>query len=57
MITARFGHANFTVADFSGARTGADMRNQSMGLMRAELAGARLDGATGLDSANGYAAP
>ncbi|HEX2888150.1 pentapeptide repeat-containing protein, partial [Vineibacter terrae] len=33
-VIARFGHLDLRGADFSGARMAADMRNQSMGLMR-----------------------
>ena len=32
-------------ADFTGAKMGADMKNQSMGLMRTDLSGANLSGA------------
>ena len=50
-IIARLGGDDLHGADFADARMGADMRNQSMGLMRADLAGANLAGAdfTGAD--------
>jgi uncharacterized protein YjbI with pentapeptide repeats len=44
-ITARFNYSDARGANFTGASMGADIKNQSMGLMRADLSGARLDGA------------
>ena len=43
-ITADLTNATLTGADLSGADLGADMKNQSMGLVRAVLASAKLDG-------------
>jgi uncharacterized protein YjbI with pentapeptide repeats len=44
-IIARFSRLDLSGANFSSARLGADMTNQSMGLMRTELSGAKLAGA------------
>lgn len=44
-VTARFHLADMRGADFSGLKASADMRNQSMGLIRTEFTGARLTGA------------
>jgi uncharacterized protein YjbI with pentapeptide repeats len=44
-IIARLGRGDLRGANFTGARMGADLRNQSMGLMRADLSGANLAGA------------
>jgi uncharacterized protein YjbI with pentapeptide repeats len=44
-ILARLGRFDLRGANFSGARMGADMTNQSMGLMRSDLSGADLAGA------------
>jgi len=41
-IIARFSSFDLTGANFSHAMLGADMRNQSMGLMRTEFSGAKL---------------
>lgn len=45
-IIARFSRLDLTGANFSNARLGADMTNQSMGLMRTEFSGAKLAGAS-----------
>jgi uncharacterized protein YjbI with pentapeptide repeats len=44
-IIARFSRFDLSGADFSHAMLGADMKNQSMGLMRTDFAGANLAGA------------
>jgi len=44
-IIARFSRFDLREADFSGAHMGADMRNQSMGLMRMDFTSANLEGA------------
>jgi uncharacterized protein YjbI with pentapeptide repeats len=44
-IIARLARFDLQGANFSGARMGADMRNQSMGLLRCDLSGADLAGA------------
>src|SRR5215469_10207964 len=44
-IIARFARLDLEGTNFSGAHMGADMRNQSMGLMRCDLSGADLAGA------------
>jgi uncharacterized protein YjbI with pentapeptide repeats len=44
-ITARLNYSDARGAKFTGASMGADIKNQSMGLMRADLSSARLDGA------------
>jgi len=44
-VVSRLGHADLTGANLSGAKMSADMKNQSMGLMRAEFPGANLTGA------------
>jgi len=44
-IIARLSRFDLSGADFTGARMGADMKNQSMGLMRTDLSGANLSGA------------
>jgi uncharacterized protein YjbI with pentapeptide repeats len=44
-ITARLNYSNARGAKFARASMGADIKNQSMGLMRADLSGAQLDGA------------
>lgn len=44
-IIARLAQVDLRGADFSGARMGADMTNQSMGLMRVDFSGADLSGA------------
>jgi uncharacterized protein YjbI with pentapeptide repeats len=41
-IIARLSRFDLRGANFSGAKMGADMKNQSMGLMRADLSGANL---------------
>ncbi len=43
-IIARLSRFDLSGADFTDARMGADMTNQSMGLMRSELSGANLAG-------------
>lgn len=50
-VIARLAGDDLRAADFAGARMGADMHNQSMGLMRTDLSGADLSGAdfTGAD--------
>ena len=44
-VVARLARFDLRGANFQGARMGADMRNQSMGLMRSDLSGANLTGA------------
>lgn len=44
-VIARFSRFDLREADFSGAHLGADMRNQSMGLMRMDFTSANLEGA------------
>ena len=44
-IVARLSRMDLRGANFTGARMGADMKNQSMGLMRTDLSGANLAGA------------
>ena len=44
-IIARLAGFDLSDAHFIGAKMGADMRNQSMGLMRTDLSGANLSGA------------
>jgi uncharacterized protein YjbI with pentapeptide repeats len=44
-IIARFAQFDLNHASFAGAKMGADMRNQSMGLMRTDLSSANLAGA------------
>jgi uncharacterized protein YjbI with pentapeptide repeats len=44
-ILARLGRFDLSGAIFRGAKMGADMKNQSMGLMRTDLSGANLAGA------------
>jgi uncharacterized protein YjbI with pentapeptide repeats len=44
-IVARLSWANMQGARFVNAKMGADMKNQSMGLMRADLSSANLNGA------------
>jgi uncharacterized protein YjbI with pentapeptide repeats len=44
-IIARLSGFDLRGANFTDAKMGADMRNQSMGLMRADLSGAKLSGA------------
>jgi uncharacterized protein YjbI with pentapeptide repeats len=44
-VTARFHLADMRGADFSRLKASADMRNQSMGLIRTEFTGALLTGA------------
>jgi uncharacterized protein YjbI with pentapeptide repeats len=44
-IIARFSRFDLSGADFSHAMMGADMKNQSMGLMRTDFSGANLAGA------------
>lgn len=44
-VIARFGGFDLRGADFTDARLAVDMRNQSMGIMRADFSGARLEGA------------
>jgi uncharacterized protein YjbI with pentapeptide repeats len=44
-IIARFSRFDLSGANFTDARLGADMTNQSMGLMRTDLSGAKLAGA------------
>jgi uncharacterized protein YjbI with pentapeptide repeats len=44
-VIARFGGFDLRGADFTDARLGVDMRNQSMGILRADFSSARLDGA------------
>lgn len=44
-IIARLSRLDLSGANFTGAKMGADMKNQSMGLMRADLSGANLAGA------------
>jgi len=44
-IVARFSRFDLSGANFSHAMLGADMKNQSMGLMRTDFAGANLAGA------------
>ncbi len=44
-IIARLSQFDLSGANFANARMGADMKNQSMGLMRADLSGANLAGA------------
>jgi len=44
-VLARLGRFDLRDANFTGARMGADMTNQSMGLMRSDLSGADLAGA------------
>lgn len=44
-VIARFGGFDLRGADFTDAKLGVDMRNQSMGILRADFSGARLDGA------------
>lgn len=44
-VIARFGGFDLRGADFSGAMLAVDMRNQSMGILRADFSGARLQGA------------
>jgi uncharacterized protein YjbI with pentapeptide repeats len=48
-------HANLEGADLAGLKSGADMRNQPMGLIRVVLSHARLKGAklTGADLSRG----
>jgi PQQ-dependent catabolism-associated CXXCW motif protein len=41
-IISRLSRFDLSGANFTGARMGADMKNQSMGLMRADLSGANL---------------
>jgi uncharacterized protein YjbI with pentapeptide repeats len=45
-VTARFHFADLRGADLSGLHASADMRNQSMGLIRTEFTSADLSGAT-----------
>ena len=44
-IIARLSRFDLSGANFANAKMGADMRNQSMGLMRADLSGSNLSGA------------
>lgn len=44
-IIARLSRFDLSGANFTEAKMGADMKNQSMGLMRADLSGANLSGA------------
>jgi uncharacterized protein YjbI with pentapeptide repeats len=44
-VIARFGGFDLRGADFTDARLAVDMRNQSMGIMRADFSSARLEGA------------
>jgi uncharacterized protein YjbI with pentapeptide repeats len=44
-LIARLSRFDLSGADFSKAKMGADMKNQSMGLMRTDLSGANLSGA------------
>jgi uncharacterized protein YjbI with pentapeptide repeats len=44
-IMARLARFDLSGANFHGARMGADLKNQSMGLMRSDLSGADLAGA------------
>jgi len=44
-VISRFGGFDLRGADFTDARLGVDMRNQSMGILRADFSGARLEGA------------
>jgi uncharacterized protein YjbI with pentapeptide repeats len=44
-IIARLSRFDLSGADFTGAQLGADIKNQSMGLMRTDLSGANLTGA------------
>ena len=44
-VIARFGGFDLRGADFTDAKLGVDMRNQSMGILRADFSGARLEGA------------
>ena len=44
-IIARLSRFDLSGADFTDAKMGADMKNQSMGLMRTDLSGANLSGA------------
>jgi uncharacterized protein YjbI with pentapeptide repeats len=44
-IIARLSQFDLTGANFTKAKMGADMKNQSMGLMRTDLSGANLSGA------------
>jgi uncharacterized protein YjbI with pentapeptide repeats len=44
-VIARFGGFDLRGADFTDAKLGVDMRNQSMGVLRADFSGAALDGA------------
>ncbi|MBV8094633.1 MAG: pentapeptide repeat-containing protein [Acetobacteraceae bacterium] len=54
-VQARFSLFDMRGADFSGAHMAADMRNQSMGLMRTEFAGADLRGANFMGADLGHA--
>jgi uncharacterized protein YjbI with pentapeptide repeats len=44
-IIARLSRFDLSGANFANAKMGADMKNQSMGLMRADLSGSNLSGA------------
>jgi uncharacterized protein YjbI with pentapeptide repeats len=44
-IIARLSRFDLSGANFTNAKMGADMKNQSMGLMRADLSGSNLSGA------------
>jgi uncharacterized protein YjbI with pentapeptide repeats len=44
-ILARLSRFDLSNANFTAARLGADLKNQSMGLMRSDLSGANLAGA------------
>ncbi len=44
-LVSRLGYADLRDANLAGAKMSADMKNQSMGLMRAEFPGANLEGA------------
>jgi uncharacterized protein YjbI with pentapeptide repeats len=44
-IIARLSQFDLSGANFANAKMGADMKNQSMGLMRADLSGSNLSGA------------
>lgn len=44
-VIARFGGFDLRGADFTDAKLGVDMRNQSMGILRADFSGANLEGA------------
>ena len=44
-IIARLSRFDLSGANFADAKMGADMKNQSMGLMRADLSGSNLSGA------------